>query len=264
MKKFFISILKMIITISLVSITPFLLPLLLKLFLSWKLFEDVEEFTNIIKLFYNVYPIIYIIITLCLMLWFFHKWEDIKNFFSNRDLSFGFKSGTISAKIKENVIQESTNKKDFVNTIKENKTLNVSNIQEEAKNKLGLAQAELEKNKQLCSECNKKALEEENSKLRNFAAYNIIDFETEEMLHIIYNENYINTSDFKRKIVQGYKSRYIRNTKFSNTDLNKIANNKYETVLEGLRFLNIIEPSEDDKIIKLTNEGKKFVEKYIE
>lgn len=37
-----------------------------------------------------------------------------------------------------------------------------------------------------------------------------------------------------------------------------------ETIFNGLKFLNIIEPSENNSEIMLTNEGKKFVEEYIE
>ena len=40
--------------------------------------------------------------------------------------------------------------------------------------------------------------------------------------------------------------------------------NKYETILNGLKFLNIIVPSENDNELQLTSDGKKFVEEYIE
>ena len=69
---------------------------------------------------------------------------------------------------------------------------------------------------------------------------------------------------FKKIIIDGYKKRNQKNIKFKRKDINKIADSKYETIYNGLKFLNIIEPSENDSEIKLTAAGKKFVKKYIE
>ena len=115
-----------------------------------------------------------------------------------------------------------------------------------------------------CEKCNKKDIEKENDNLRFFAAYNLINMETKGILHSIYNENFMETEKFKKIIIDGYKKRNQRNIKFKRKDINKIADNKYETIYDGLKFLNIIEPSENDSEIKLTATGKKFVEKYIE
>jgi len=156
---FILNILKMIITFILIFITPFILPLLLKVFLNWHWFENIEEFSNIIKIFYSAYPIVYSIITLLLLLWFFHKWEDIKEFLNNHDLSLGFKNGMISSKVKDEVLEESNSKKEFINEIKEKKQ--IYNEKGELKN--------------------------ENIKLCHFAAYNIINVDTRSVLHIIYN-----------------------------------------------------------------------------
>lgn len=259
---FILNILKMIITFILIFITPFILPLLLKVFLNWHWFESIDEFSNIIKIFYSVYPIIYSVITLLLLLWFFHKWEDIKEFLNNHDLSLGFKNGMISSKAKDEVLEESNNKKEFINEIKEKRKVDNESIKQEIKKQLGITAQNGKTNK--CIECDKEELKEENTKLRYFAAYNIINVDTRSVLHIIYNEKYMETDKFKNKIIRGYKNRNRKNVKFTKKDLQRIANNKYETIFEGLKFLNIIEPSEDDKIIKLTKVGKEFVEKYIE
>ena len=69
---------------------------------------------------------------------------------------------------------------------------------------------------------------------------------------------------YKKAIEKINKKRNKKNIKLARQDINKIAQNKYDTIYDGLKFLNIIEPSEDDTIIKLTKEGKEFVEKYIE
>jgi len=259
---FILNILKMIITFILIFITPFILPLLLKVFLNWHWFENIEEFSNIIKIFYSAYPIVYSIITLLLLLWFFHKWEDIKEFLNNHDLSLGFKNGMISSKVKDEVLEESNSKKEFINEIKEKKQIYNESVKQEIKEQLGIITKNSKTNK--CIECDKGELKNENIKLCHFAAYNIINVDTRSVLHIIYNEKYMETNKFKNRIIQGYKNRNRKNVKFTKKDLQRIANNKYETIFEGLKFLNIIEPSEDDKIIKLTKIGKEFVEKYIE
>ena len=129
------------------------------------------------------------------------------------------------------------------------------------KKQLGIEQG---KTNDKCLECNKKELEEENSKLRNFATFNMINKEARNLLHIMYKENYVEMNRFKSKIIQGYKQRNKKNIKFTKKEIERIAKNKYETIFTGLKFLNIIEPSEDDTILKLTKDGKDFVREYIE
>ena len=145
----------------------------------------------------------------------------------------------------------------------ENKEIDSRSTVQEVKQQLSLIK-ERDKLKEKCKECNRDEIENENRNLRFFAAYNILNVETKSLLHSIYNEKYIKAYNFKSRIIQGYTRRNKKNIKFSKTDINKIANSKYVTIYEGLKFLNIIEPSEDDKDIKLTTECKIFVEKYIE
>ena len=128
--------------------------------------------------------------------------------------------------------------------------------------KLGITETGADKKK--CIDCNKSEIQEENIKLRNFATFNMLNKEARELLHIIYCEKYISINQFRSRIIQGYKKRNKRNVKIAKKDIDKIAKNKYNTIYDGLKFLNVIEPSEDDETIKLTQEGKKFVEKYIE
>ena len=181
---FILNVLKMIITFILIFITPFILPLLLKVFLNWHWFESIDEFSNIIKIFYSVYPVIYSLIMLLLLLWFFHKWEDIKEFLNNHDWSLGFKNGSISSKVKDEVLEESNSKKEFINEIKEKRKIDNESIQQEIKEQLGITPKNNKTSK--CIECDKEELKEENIKLRHFAAYNIINVDTRSVLHIIY------------------------------------------------------------------------------
>lgn len=263
MKKNIFSILKMIITTVLIFITPFILPILTKLLLILKVFDSLEEFKEVIQIYYNLYPAFYIIIGIIILLWFFHKWGDIKEAISNRDWSVEFGDKKISTKHKANQeIEESAKQKEFVQQISEISINNDSeNTIKEIKEEFGNSK---KKASQKCKECNKEEIENENSKLRYFAAYNMINTDAKSILHVIYNERYMPKENFKSRMIQGYKKRNRKNQKLNHKDINKIANNKFETIYQGLKFLNIIEPSEDDSIIRLTKTGMKFVEEYIE
>lgn len=115
-----------------------------------------------------------------------------------------------------------------------------------------------------CQECNKEQLELDNKKIRNFAAYNIMNREARILLKIIYDKKYIEANKFKESIIKGFKKRNKSKAKLRNADIDKLANNKYETIFNGLKFLNIIEPSENNDEIMLTNDGRDFVREYIE
>lgn len=262
MKDFLISVLKMIIVILIIFIIPFILPLILKLFLKFNIFIDVNEFKDIVSIFNNVYIIIYMILGIGILLWFFHKWSTIKDILKDMNFSFTFGNKKISAEHIKEEMENINQQKEFISKITKENNNDSENTINEAKILLGIDKNN--KKKIECKECNKKELEEENSKLRDFATYNMINTEAKSLLHIIYNEKYIDTDKFKSRIIQGYKKRNRKNIKFTKNEIDKIARNKYDTIFDGLKFLNIIEPSEDDKIIKLTQDGKKFVEKYIE
>lgn len=257
----------MIIAVIFIFILPFMLPLLLKLFINCKIFKDVEEFKSIVEIFNNIYPIVYILLGIVILLWFFHKWEDIKDFFSSMDYDFDLKEKKLSAKhrVKEELAEIDKSQEFIQQMNKEDKSIDIDSTQQEIKLKLGIISKDSEDLlKTKCKDCNFEELKEEISKLRNFATYNMINKDTKILLHVIYNDNYIETKRFKERIIKGYKRRNRRNVKISHKDINDIAEKRYQTIYEGLKFLNILEPSEDDKEIKLTNEGKKFVEKYIE
>lgn len=261
MKGFLISVLKMIIVVFIVFTIPFVLPIILKMFLKLNIFVDVNEFKNIVDIFNNLYILIYILLGIGILLWFFHKWDTIKEFLKNTNFSVTFGNKKISAEHIKEEIKNSCEQIEFLKNISKVNNNESENTINEAKKLLGINKSNI--NQQNCKECNIKELEDENSKLRDFATYNMINTEAKSLLYIMYNEKYINKDQFKSRIIQGYKKRNKKNIKFKQNEIDKIARNKYDAIFDGLKFLNIIEPSEDDKTIKLTQDGKKFVEKYI-
>ena len=262
MKELFVSVLKMIVVILIVFTIPFIFPVLLKFFLYYKVFESVDEFEKIINIFNNMYIFAYIGLGIGILLWFFKKWNIIRDVFKNFNFSITFGDKKIMAEHVKAEIEDINQQKEVIKKITKETSSDSENAINETKALLGIDKGKNAKNK--CKECNKNELEEENDKLREFATYNMINAEAKSLLHIIYNEKYIEKDKFKSRIIQGYKKRNKKNIKFSKKEINKIARNKYDTIYDGLKFLNIIEPSEDDKIVKLTEKGRNFVEKYIE
>lgn len=258
------SILKITITILVIFLIPFIIPLFFKALIQLNLFENIEEIQTIINVFNNKYTLIYICIGIILLSVYFHKWDGFKSSLYKliKGMKFNVASGdkSVSGQFAQDEIEESEKKKEAVVEIIDNgKNVDTTMFNKEVRQMLGIKKDKTEYIK--CDECNKNDIEEENVKLRNFAAYNMLNKEVRIALHVIYNEKSIEKEKFKNRIIHGYKK---RNKKLARKDITKIAQNKYDTIYDGLKFLNIIEPSEDDKIIKLTQEGKKFVEKYIE
>lgn len=262
MKEFFKSLLKMSIAVITIFMIPFIPALILKVFINFQFFIDIDEFKNMMNIFNNIYVISYIVIGIVILLWFFHKWSDIKKAFQDMNFTISIGDKKISAEHVKEEMKHVDEQKEFINKImKENNNNESANIIKEVKSQLGISK---DKSNKKCIECNKEEIKEENERLRYFATYNVINAEARRLLHIMYNEKFIARNTFRSRIIQGYKKRNKRNIKFTKKEINKIAENKYDTIFEGLKFLNIIEPSEDDEILKLTQDGKKFVEKYIE
>lgn len=256
-----ITIIKMIIAMAIVFFTPFVLPIILKLLINNKVFQNIEEFNTIANSFYNFFPVIYIIITIIILLWFFYKGNAIKEFLESHDVLFNFGDKSISAKKHvEEEIKESNKKIKIIDDIKTDSKADDSKIAIEEAQKLLFSNNKKDNN---CIKCDVSQLEKENRNLRYYAAYNIINAETKKILNKIYNTRYISANEFKNRIIHEYININKKTIKLSKKDIYKIANSKCKTIYEGLKFLNIIEPSEDDKKIKLTMEGKKFVEEYI-
>lgn len=260
-------VLKTIITILVVFSVPFVIPVFLKLLLNWGMFSSLEEIKEILSVVNNKYTMIYILIGITIIAIYFHKWDNFKvttlKLLNGMKLKLEHDGKSISAELGKDEIHESEKEKEaLMEILDSNKNFDTTLFNKEVRQTLGIQ--ENKNNNTNCSECNKTEIEEENVKLRNFAAYNMLNRDARILLHVIYNENYMKKEEFKKQIIKGYKKRNRKNIKLAQKDINKIAKNKYETIYDGLKFLNIIEPSEDDTIIKLTKEGKKFVEKYIE
>lgn len=279
------TILKMIIATTFVFCAPFILPIILKLLIKNNIFENVDEFNAIANSFYNNYTVVYIVITILILLWFFYKWEDVKKLV--KSIHFSVKHGDTSVDAEamlNNQLEENKNKIEIThdmqkvpgsddsnnaakilkeaNTSKKNDILEERNKNNTKKENYIINQNINLMEKSYIDKINVKSLELENRNLRYYAAYNIIDNETKEVLLEMYENKYIQLDEFRKKIVkQDYKEN--DNKSINITESLKLAFSRFETIYRSLKFLNIVEPSEDNKIIQLTSDGKRFVEEYL-
>jgi hypothetical protein len=258
-------ILKTVACITIMVLIPFIFPLFARFLVHINLFENVEEFDKYIKIFFNIGFLVMFAISAIIVYLIACNKEKLKEWIENRDVSVKTRDIEVSARMSE-MVDESTKKKNFINNLNEkevNNKLVAIGVQEE----LNLNNNKKEQNKNAKKDSYKddfKILEDENNKLRFYSAYNIINQKTKELLNVIYCNKSMGLSEFKNILINNFKNRNRKNKNLTNTQKNEYANNKYETIKNGLQFLNIIEISDDNKIITLTPYGKTFVEKYIE
>ncbi len=248
---------------------PLILPIMLKLLVDYSVFNDVQDFQNYNNIFLNKYAIIYLIIGILLFSNHLGKLgEFIKETIRrvthvDMDLGSGKK---ISAELYEKRMLEESNQnkeisKEIIEDYKVSETQN--SIIQDIKNSNPTDSIKKQTNitNNVCADCDKKLLEEENKNLRNFAAYNILDRETKNILIEIYHSEQIEIERFSDILIKKYRRRNNRTLTARTSRL--LAENQCESIISKLKFLEIIEISEDNKLIRLTQKGKAFIKEYI-
>lgn len=272
---------KTIACIIIIFLIPFVLPLITRVLVHFNVFTCVEDFRNYIETFFNAYVIAYMLIVMIIVIAFMCSKDKIEEFINRHDFHIKYKDTEFTTKGID-FIEDANNKKNFVENLDIKENADNENIMLEIQRELGIIKQSKEeknksknKNKDVKQQENSlaveniiieenKALKDENNNLRYYAAYNIINKKTKDLLHVIYCENYMEKIEFEKVLKNSYKSRNRKNTNINKNNLNKYAENKVETIEKGLKYLNILEISEDNKYLILTKYGKEFVEKYIE
>ena len=259
MKEFWFKILKMFICIIIVIFIIFIFPIIVRFLIYVNLYNSLEEFKMYFDLFLNQYFLILFGIVLLGVIIVVGNKNFIMNWLDNRDISFKHKEMEAEFK-KSEMVEESAKKKEIIHEFNTETGIN---------NKTTMLEVKEELSDDAVSKTAKKTdevefLENENNNLRFYSAYNIINKKAKELLNIIYCDKSMELETFKNRLICSFKNRNKRNKNLNKSQIIEYANNKYETIKEGLQFLNIIEISDDDKTITLTRYGKEFVEKYIE
>lgn len=102
-----------------------------------------------------------------------------------------------------------------------------------------------------CEECKKEEIISERESLRYFATYQATNRYSRELLNVIKINGIMTKEDFKYNMQKYYR----RTTNMGK----KKKQEKVESLLYNLKYLNIIEYTEDDKYIILTQNGKEFI-----
>ncbi len=239
--------------IVIILIAPFLYPLILRGLIKFKLFSSVEEYLEYITPFSNRYTLFVILILLFLIfIIVINKSGSIKEFFMGFD--FNFKFGDKEVGIKS---------KDLIKSPQEIFSKNIEIDKEESNEakiqiKDGLNKT---KNKNLNSKDEEiRELTNIIDNIRFFSAYNNTNYVCSELLIYLYKRKTISKVEFEEKMRYYYNSR-IRNV--IGKRKRECVNRKVEEKIFNYKYLDIIEISDDNEYIILTDLGKKFVEEYL-
>lgn len=248
---------KLLCAIILILITPFILPVMLKILISCKVFESIEQFKEFADVFNNGYSLISIIVIILLLMWFFYNWDKVEEFLKDKDIEFKWGDKGFSAK--KHVSEE----------IKENneKTKIAYDIRYEKNNeKSDNAKEELierfSNNKKSVHNQHDNQLAEDRRKIRFSAAYNIINADEKYLLDRMYEKGYMWKDAFKDEVMYGYMIN-MHQKGLSKKEIYDLAESKYNALFMNLMLYDIIEPAEDERVIQLTSDGEKFVKEYI-
>lgn len=262
MKKIIPNILKIVSCITAITFIPFIFPLITRFFIHIHLYENIEVFKEYISIFLNKNFLAFIGIILVSTIIITSDKNKIMEWISQWNIFAKYKDAELNLK-KPEIIDESDKKKKFISNFN-NDEIDKS-ITSEMQEELKLIKNSKNKDKKKNYNDEKiEELEKENNNLRFYSAYNIINKKTKELLNVIYCDKSMKLQEFKEALIYSLKNRNRRNKNLTNAQKNEYANNKYETIKNGLQYLNIIEISDDNKIITLTQYGKEFVKKYIE
>lgn len=223
-----------------IFLIPFVYPSISKILIELDLFDDVQEINEYIKTFtgYTCFLIASLIIVV-LYEFRFGIAEIISKFVSNFDM--------ISYKYGDSELQLTNKHREEAVKLSENAKKEARDILFEKENK---------NSKTKCQECKKDEIIEERDILRNFSAYHVTNKYSRDLLKRIKDFGKIDKVEFEMQI-QNYYEKTIRN--MSRTRRKAFATKKVKDLLCDLKYLNIIECTEDDKFIILTQNGINFI-----
>lgn len=222
-----------------IFMVPFIFPVLSTALIRWNVIDNIEQLEKYMHLFkgFNILIIIGIIIFMM------HEsdisFSEVFRNILNRDFSFKF--GEKQVDIKRNGLE--LEHKD--------EAIKISNeVKEEAKTIL----LDESSTKKIYEEYRKTEMEAERESLRYFSAYKITDSCSRALLLYIKKNGRILVSDFKSNMEKYYqKTRGMGRQK---------RQEKVENLLYDLKYINVIEYTEDDFFIILTQNGKEFIENF--
>lgn len=245
---------KAVIIVILAILSPFIYPAFLRLLIKINIFHSLDEYNMFKSAFSNKYTLISILIMLFIFFSIFiEKFPKLKELLMSFGIKIKWKGNEVSVEPKED---KKSSKEVF------EKNLNISS--EELKETKNIIKCNLKKSLNINDEIKKedeiKELENVIKNIRFFSAYNNTNYITKELLLDLSKEKDMPKEDFEKKLNEYYNKK-IKNV-WGKKKENCIRKNIEEKIFNYI-YLEILEISEDDKKIILTNIGDEFVKKYL-
>lgn len=243
---------KSVIIVALAILSPFIYPAFLRLLIKINIFHSLDEYNMFKDAFSNKYTLISVLIMLLIFFSIFiEKFPKVKEFL----MSFGFK---FKVGDKEIFVEP----RDYKKSSKElfENTLNISS--DELNETKFIIKNNIKNNMNNINRKDDEIKELENliMNIKFFSAYNNTNYVTKELLLYLEKEKDMPKQDFEKKLKEYYNKK-IKNV-WGKKKENCIRKNIEEKIFNYI-YLEILEISEDDKKIILTNIGSEFVKKYL-
>ena len=226
---------------------PFIYPILGNCLIALGVIESIEQIQSYISIF-KYFDIMLVVIAVILIIYSSNiKVGDIIDKIISK-FCVTYKKGDSEIQIRQTET-----------VIKENMAKIAKEVKEEAHDEL--IKGENHNNNINCKECKINDIMIERESLRYFSAYQVTNKSSRDILIYVKNEE-----KMKIKIFEEYMKEYYENSirNMGKKRKQEFIERKINELLYNLRYLNIIEYTEDDEYIILTQNGKEFVRRYEE
>lgn len=239
-----------------ILLLPLVYPIVSKILINLGFFSNIEEILNFINIFKGIYMIPILIVIACIFFYILPNKGNIFNWVEK--LETHIKNNNADVDVCLNFAHRDRNKEEIMEESMKNKEDIEEQLSMFRESDLEKKQLKLE-NSTLKSDLEKVCIERDD--LRFFAAYSISNTSIKKILKKLYPNEKISIIEVYNYLENIYykKIRYIYGEKRK-----KRATDKVSQILQNLIYLNIIEYTEDGEYIILTNDGRKFVEGFME
>lgn len=246
-----------VIIIALVLLLPFIYPIFAKVLIKIGAFKEIDEISKSISIFKEFYWIIISGIVVAIILYFTHNKEFLQKILSSvssiavkngdNELLLKFMQDGYKKEVKDNIEDSKKQAKELLS--------NLSKYGEQLSLVTKIESTENKENREI------EKIKEERDNMRIFVADRITNKCCKNILKKISSNGKIEVEKFREELENYYK-KSIKNIHGKKKETYII--NKVNELLSNLKYLNIIEYSEDDNYIILTKDGMEFVNSCLE
>lgn len=234
-------------------ILPLVYPIVTKLLIDANFFQNISEIEQLMHLYKSIYMLPIIAFVICIFIYIVPNKEKLFDVVKHFKVNIGNGDKKVEFAVDSNIEKLCVPERSIEDESNKNK--------EEIQTQLGILQETNEEDRKFQLENatlrrDISKLETERDDLRFFSAYSITNANCRKLLKKIMNSDKITTEEFYEILTKDYNKK-IKNI-YGKAKENYITN-KINILLENLKYLNIIEYSEDGDYILLTFDGLSFV-----